>query len=147
MFRNINHLAYVYRSLFKKSNLAFFQCRYSSVPESESDDNFSIKLSQTCIGRLKQIATDGVFLRITVDGGGCSGFQYRFDLDSQVNDGDKCFEKDGAKVVIDKISLPFISGSTVDYHEELIRSAFRIINNPQADSRCSCGTSFSVKMS
>ncbi|GBN06844.1 Iron-sulfur cluster assembly 2, mitochondrial [Araneus ventricosus] len=106
----------------------------------------SLSVSESCVNRLKQIAGDGAFLRITVDGGGCSGFQYKFDLDSEVKEDDVCFERDGAKVVVDKISLDFLKGSTVEYKEELIRSAFRIADNPQADSKCSCGTSFSVKM-
>lgn len=111
-------------------------------PNAEAD----LKISQACVDRLKKITSEAVFLRITVDGGGCSGFQYRFDLDSHLQDDDKCFEKQGVKIVVDKISLPFLKGSTVDYHEELIRSAFRIVDNPQADSRCSCGASFGIKM-
>lgn len=112
----------------------------------QAENNNGIKITQACVDRLKEIATNEQFLRVTVDGGGCSGFQYRFDLDSNIQDDDKCFEKDGAKIIVDRISLPFLKGSTVDYHEELIRSAFRITDNPQAGSRCSCGSSFTVKM-
>lgn len=112
----------------------------------QSENNNGIKITQACVERLKEIATNEQFLRVTVDGGGCSGFQYRFDLDSNIQDDDECFEKDGAKIIVDRISLPFLKGSTVDYHEELIRSAFRITDNPQAGSRCSCGSSFTVKM-
>lgn len=112
----------------------------------QAENNNGIKITQACVERLKEIATNEQFLRVTVDGGGCSGFQYRFDLDSNIQDDDECFEKDGAKIIVDRISLPFLKGSTVDYHEELIRSAFRITDNPQAGSRCSCGSSFTVKM-
>ena len=75
-------------------------------------------------------------LRIGVVGGGCSGFSYTFDLDTQL-------ERDGAKVVIDEASLPFLEGSEIDYVDELIGASFQI-RNPNATAACGCGTSFSV---
>lgn len=120
-----------------------FSSNVSSSPESIKSQ---LIITQSCIERLKKIAPEGSFLRITIDGGGCSGFQYKFDLDSKLQEDDVCFDRDGAKVVVDQISLDFLKGSTVDYKEELIRASFSIINNPQAESKCSCGTSFAVKV-
>jgi len=103
-------------------------------------------LSDTCVKKLQEIS-DGQFLRVTVEGGGCSGFQYKFDLESgSLDEEDRSFERDGAKVVIDSTSLDYLNGSTVDYHTELIRSAFRIVDNPLAEQGCSCGASFTIKL-
>lgn len=82
------------------------------------------------------------FLRIAVDGGGCSGFQYRFEFADAPNDDDILIERDGARVVIDTISLEFLQGSEIDYVNELIGAAFKI-HNPNAVAACGCGTSFS----
>ena len=82
-------------------------------------------------------------LRIGVVGGGCSGSSYTFDLDDAVNDDDMIIERDGAKVVIDEASLPFLDGSEIDYVDELIGASFKI-HNPNATAACGCGTSFSV---
>lgn len=82
-------------------------------------------------------------LRIGVVGGGCSGFSYTFDLDEAVNGDDMVIERDGAKVVIDEASLPFLDGSEIDYVDELIGASFKI-HNPNATAACGCGTSFSV---
>lgn len=104
-------------------------------------------ISNSCIKRLQEISENGkAFLRITVEGGGCSGFQYKFDLDTKLKNDDVVFGEGNAKVVIDNLSLEYCSGATVDYHTELIRSGFRILANPQAEHGCSCGSSFSVKL-
>ena len=84
-----------------------------------------------------------LMLRIAVDGGGCNGFQYRFDFDDAVNDADTVFERDGVKVVVDDISLDFLGNAQVDFKQELIGSYFAV-ENPNATSNCGCGTSFSV---
>ncbi len=83
------------------------------------------------------------FLRVAVEGGGCSGFSYKFDFADAANDDDLLIERDGARVLIDEMSLEFLSGSEIDYANELIGSAFKI-NNPNATANCGCGTSFSI---
>ncbi|XP_044746494.1 iron-sulfur cluster assembly 2 homolog, mitochondrial [Coccinella septempunctata] len=107
-----------------------------------------LKITDNCVNRLKSIITKGSsdFLRVSVEGGGCSGFQYKFGLDSELSDDDRIFQKDGVKVVIDEISLGFVKGATVDYQEELIRASFKIVNNPLAEQGCSCGSSFAVRL-
>lgn len=82
-------------------------------------------------------------LRLAVDGGGCAGFQYRFELADVVDDDDVTTETDGVKLVVDAISLELVRGSSVDFVENLGGAAFQV-NNPNAQSGCGCGTSFSV---
>ncbi len=82
-----------------------------------------------------------------VEGGGCSGFKYIFKMeDTPIDkDEDKIFEKDGSKVVVDSSSFELLKGSTVDYVQEMMRSAFSVMNNPQSENACGCGSSFAVK--
>jgi iron-sulfur cluster assembly accessory protein len=82
-------------------------------------------------------------LRISVEGGGCSGFQYKFDLVPDAAPDDTVLERAGAKVVIDSVSLGFLAGSEIDFVDDLIGASFRV-NNPQATQSCGCGTSFSI---
>ncbi|XP_054731787.1 iron-sulfur cluster assembly 2 homolog, mitochondrial [Anastrepha obliqua] len=117
----------------------------SEDPKSKPE-KAKLVISDTCIKRLREISGSGSFLRITVEGGGCSGFQYKFDLDNKLNSDDIVFGEGNAKVVIDNVSLEYCDGATVDYHTELIRSGFRILANPQAEQGCSCGASFSIKL-
>ena len=81
-------------------------------------------------------------LRVAVEGGGCSGFQYNIDLDEPA-EGDLVLEGEGQKVVVDEVSLPFLSDAVIDFSDELIGAAFKI-NNPNATASCGCGTSFSL---
>lgn len=81
-------------------------------------------------------------LRISVDGGGCSGFQYRYSFESEILPEDKVFQQDSAEVMIDPISLEFLNNSTLDYIETLGSAAFEI-KNPNAAAKCGCGNSFS----
>ncbi|WP_138933973.1 HesB/IscA family protein [Roseovarius arcticus] len=94
--------------------------------------------------RLSEIgASDqGQALRVAVEGGGCSGFQYEIKLDTPADD-DLVLEGQGQKVVVDAISLPFLTGAVIDFSEELIGARF-VIENPNASSSCGCGTSFSM---
>jgi iron-sulfur cluster assembly accessory protein len=85
----------------------------------------------------------GTALRISVFGGGCSGFQYAFDLDSQRTAEDLVVEREGATVLIDPVSLPFLGGSEIDFVDDLIGQSFQI-HNPNATASCGCGTSFSI---
>ena len=81
--------------------------------------------------------------RVAVTGGGCSGFQYNFALDETQLDEDLVVERDGAKVLIDPVSLDFLAGAEIDFTDDLIGQAFKV-NNPNATASCGCGTSFTV---
>ncbi len=85
----------------------------------------------------------GAMLRVAVNGGGCSGFQYEFAITTEKNEDDLVIEKAGAAVLVDEVSLQFLAGSEIDYADELIGAAFKI-RNPNATASCGCGTSFSV---
>ena len=103
------------------------------------------KVTPRAFARLAEInATTGAAkaLRIAVDGGGCSGFQYDIRLDDPAAD-DLVVESDGQKVVVDSVSLPFLADAVIDFTEELIGARFTIAN-PNATSSCGCGTSFSM---
>ena len=82
-------------------------------------------------------------LRLAVLGGGCSGFQYKFNLDDTLNDDDQIFENGDTKLVIDEVSLGLLEGSVVDFKEDLGGSFFAV-ENPNAAANCGCGTSFSI---
>lgn len=105
-----------------------------------------VTLSASAAKRIKalnaQAGTDEMF-RITVSGGGCSGFQYEFKLDGQLNDDDLTFERDGSVLVTDETSLDLIAGAEVDFVDDLMGAYFQV-KNPNAVSSCGCGTSFSI---
>lgn len=85
----------------------------------------------------------GSMLRVAVNGGGCSGFQYAFDIAAAKADDDLVIERDGAVVLVDPVSLEFLAGSKIDFVDDLIGQSFKI-DNPNATASCGCGTSFSV---
>ena len=92
---------------------------------------------------IEQEGDSELMLRVSVSGGGCSGFRYGFDFDKQVNDDDHTFERDGVKIVIDEVSLELLGGSELHYVDDLIGSYFEV-RNPNASSSCGCGASFSI---
>jgi len=105
-----------------------------------------VTLSDTAAQRLNALsASEGrpVMLRVAVEGGGCSGFQYQLDLVDAVEDGDLRIERDGAAAVVDDVSLAFLKGSVIDFVDELAGAQFTI-RNPNAKSSCGCGVSFSI---
>jgi len=106
----------------------------------------AITLSQSAAARIKGIAErEGrpLMLRVAVEGGGCSGFSYQFDLVEEAGADDMKIERDGAAAVIDEMSLVLLKGSQIDFIDELAGAEFKI-NNPNAKSSCGCGVSFSV---
>lgn len=103
-------------------------------------------ITDSAINRIEYLLKDekpNSFLRIQVDGGGCNGFQYKFEFDTNVNPDDRIFGADKVKVILDLTSLEFLKGSTFDYVESLAAANFEI-KNPNASSSCGCGNSFSV---
>jgi iron-sulfur cluster assembly accessory protein len=95
------------------------------------------------IGQILKNEPAGSMLRVSVEGGGCSGFQYRFDFVAAKADDDLVLARDGATVLVDPVSAQYMAGAEIDYVDDLIGSSFKI-NNPIATSSCGCGTSFSV---
>jgi iron-sulfur cluster insertion protein len=105
-----------------------------------------VTLSPSAARRIRELGeTQGrpVLLRVAVDGGGCSGFQYRFDLVASAEDADARIERDGAAAVVDEISMMLLKGSEIDFVDELAGAQFKV-RNPNARSSCGCGVSFSV---
>ncbi len=118
----------------------------ATVQNPTKDASGQVTLSESAAAQINKImAKQGFdkYLRVAVDGGGCSGFQYKFDFADAPNSDDIVIELNGAKVVVDDISLEFLDGSEIDYTNELIGSAFKI-HNPNATAGCGCGTSFSI---
>lgn len=95
------------------------------------------------IGEILQGEAAGAMLRVSVEGGGCSGFQYKFDIEREKADDDLVLAQDGATVLIDPVSVSYLAGAEIDFVDDLIGAAFRV-NNPNATASCGCGTSFAL---
>jgi iron-sulfur cluster insertion protein len=104
-------------------------------------------LEPNAVSKLREILAEennpNIKLRVFVQGGGCSGFSYGFTLDEQQNEDDFDFSYDEIKVLVDSMSLQYLQDASIDYKEDLMNASF-VINNPQAQSTCGCGSSFSV---
>jgi len=95
------------------------------------------------IGEILKSEPSGTMLRVSVEGGGCSGFQYKFDIDRAKAADDLVISRDGAVVLIDAVSVNYMAGSEIDFVDDLIGASFKV-NNPQAKASCGCGTSFAL---
>ncbi|KAL0347051.1 UNVERIFIED_CONTAM: Iron-sulfur assembly protein IscA-like 2, mitochondrial [Sesamum calycinum] len=117
------------RLLSSSSALQEPQPSSSESPASSPD---AVRMTDSCVRRMKELQAEEAsqrLLRLSIEAGGCSGFQYNFSLDNKINDDDRIFEQDGVKLVVDNVSFDFVKGATVDYVEELIRSAFQVSTN------------------
>jgi iron-sulfur cluster assembly accessory protein len=106
----------------------------------------NITVSERAVRRIGVILgreAPGTMLRVSVEGGGCSGFQYKFDMEREQAPDDMVIARDEAVVLIDQVSVGFLQGAEIDFVDDLIGQAFRI-NNPNATASCGCGTSFSL---
>jgi iron-sulfur cluster assembly accessory protein len=106
----------------------------------------SVTVTERAAERITQIVSNGpanIMLRVSVEGGGCSGFEYHFDLVPNAEPEDILIEHAGARVLVDSLSLTYLAGSEIDYVDDLMSASFKI-KNPNATAACGCGTSFSV---
>ncbi|MEM7569962.1 MAG: iron-sulfur cluster insertion protein ErpA [Pseudomonadota bacterium] len=111
----------------------------ASPPPMTMSENAAKRISEL----ITQQGNPALKLRLGVTGGGCSGFQYTFGFEEDVADGDIVIERDGVKMLIDDMSLLYVTGSELDFVEDLVGASFQV-KNPNAQSSCGCGTSFSV---
>ena len=108
--------------------------------------NDSVTVSANAAKRIGEILKgepQGAMLRVSVEGGGCSGFQYKFDIERAKTDDDLVIARDGATVLIDSVSVGYMAGSEIDFVDDLIGASFKV-KNPKATASCGCGTSFSL---
>jgi iron-sulfur cluster assembly accessory protein len=108
--------------------------------------NASVTVSERAAKRIGEILKGeptGTMLRVSVEGGGCSGFQYKFDMERAKADDDLVINRDGAVVLIDPVSVNYMAGSEIDFVDDLIGASFKV-KNPQAKASCGCGTSFTL---
>jgi iron-sulfur cluster assembly accessory protein len=130
----------------------------STTPQNYNYLSDVLKVTPSCLNRVEQllkqrkdnVAGESQFLRVYVDAGGCSGFTYKFELDEEFDEEEDIVvvaagDGDAPRVVVDETSLGFLNGSTLDFVQEMIKSSFAIVENPQSESACGCGSSFALK--
>lgn len=152
----------MFRPVSMLSSLRFPLCRafatatpstttFSSVSSSASSSEHGIALTERAVAQIKHLRLREnnplLKLRVAVDGGGCSGFQYSFALADRPAADDTVVSADDAELLVDAVSLPLLRGAVVDYERELVKAAFRVAHNPNAEASCGCGTSFVAKES
>ena len=119
----------------------------SFAPKPKVIEGATVGFTESAANKVKALVAEeknpNLKLRVSVDGGGCSGFQYAFAFDETVNDDDTVVEMNGATMLIDVTSMQYLNGSEVDFLEGLEGARF-VVNNPNAKSTCGCGSSFSV---
>jgi iron-sulfur cluster assembly accessory protein len=111
-----------------------------------SEANSQVTVTERAARRISEIMAaepSGSMLRVSVNGGGCSGFQYAFEVDHTRQADDIVIERDGATVLVDPVSLQYMGGATIDFVDDLIGQSFKV-ENPLATASCGCGTSFSI---
>ena len=106
-----------------------------------------LKISPDAVTRVRQLLASkdnpDVMLRVYIQGGGCSGFQYGFQFDEDAQEDDISIEQDGIKILVDMLSLQYLGGAEIDYKDDIMGSRF-LVNNPNASTTCGCGSSFSI---
>jgi iron-sulfur cluster assembly accessory protein len=115
-------------------------------PNMDAPSDINVIVTQRAAARIGEILRQeppGTMLRVSVEGGGCSGFQYKFDTERDRAADDIAIEREGATVLIDPVSLTYMAGSEIDFVDDLIGSSFKV-NNPKATASCGCGTSFAL---
>ena len=121
----------------------------SFAPKPKVIEGATVGFTDSAANKVKALIEEeknpGLKLRVSVDGGGCSGFQYAFAFDENINDDDTVIEKNGATMLVDVTSMQYLNGAEVDYLEGLEGARF-VVNNPNAESTCGCGSSFSISL-
>jgi iron-sulfur cluster assembly accessory protein len=115
----------------------------SSDDEAMTTDVTMTERAARKIGEILKSEPSGAMLRLSVMGGGCSGFQYKFDVERDKADDDVTIDRGGVTLLVDSVSLQYLAGSEIDFVDDLIGAAFKV-NNPKAKASCGCGTSFSL---
>jgi iron-sulfur cluster assembly accessory protein len=131
---------------YREDNVAIGTPVFCAMSQLEKHMTAGVTVTERAAQRIGQILGQepaGTMLRVSVAGGGCSGFQYKFDTERERADDDIAIERAGATVLIDPVSLNYMAGSEIDFVDDLIGSSFKI-NNPKATASCGCGTSFAL---